>query len=285
VAVERLRVRSMKDANRNLVVRIASAAVLAPPLVWAVLCHRPEATAAVVHLAVLIALIEFYGIVMPREPRWLRVGAAAAGLGVSLLQYWLSARADLVVAALIGVTLLGATVHLVRFTDIREAATSTALTLFGILYVPLLLTSMALLKRMPDGGDWVVLTLTMTFFSDTGAYFAGRALGRHKLYPTVSPGKTVEGGVGGLLASFGAGALAKLWYMPQIGWLDAVLISIPGGVLGQVGDLVESMIKRAFGVKDSGWIIPGHGGLLDRIDALLFVSAYVYLYARYAFFG
>jgi phosphatidate cytidylyltransferase len=173
----------------------------------------------------------------------------------------------------------------VRFTDIRAAAVCSALWLFGILYVPLLLTPLALLKRMPEGGDWVLLVLTVTFFCDTGAYFVGRTLGRHKLYPAVSPGKTVEGAIGGLATAFGAAALARLWYMPQLSWIDGALIAIPGAMLGQVGDLVESMIKRAYQVKDSGWIIPGHGGLLDRIDALLFVCAYTYLYARYAFFA
>lgn len=275
----------MKEANRNLIVRIASSVVLAPPLVAAVLWHRFEATAGVVHLAALIGLLELYWIVLREDPLWLRLAGAALGLAASVLMVWLPERADLLVALLLGATMAAATLHLVRFTDIRVAAQSTALWLFGILYVPLLLSCLALLKRLPEGSDWVLLVLTVTFFCDTGAYFAGRALGRHKLYPTVSPGKTIEGAIGGLLAAFGAAALARAWYMPQLGWAAAALVAIPGAALGQVGDLVESMIKRAYGVKDSGWILPGHGGLLDRIDALLFVSAYVYLYARHVFFG
>jgi phosphatidate cytidylyltransferase len=181
-------------------------------------------------------------------------------------------------------SLTAAILHLVRFGELASVGGRVGLMVFGFVYVPLLLTPIGLVKRFPDGHDWVFLILTVTWLSDTGAYAAGRALGRHKLYPAISPGKSVEGAVGGLLSSLGAAVLAKLTYMPQLGWLDVVLISLPGGALGQVGDLVESMLKRAFGVKDSGWIIPGHGGLLDRIDALLFCVPYVYFYARIVFF-
>ena len=145
----------------------------------------------------------------------------------------------------------------------------------------MLLTPLALLKRQPDGSDWIFLTCSITWLSDTGAYFTGRALGKHKLYQAISPGKSIEGAIGGLFASVASASVAKLWYMPQIGWLDAVLIATIGGALGQAGDLVELMIKRGYEVKDSGWIIPGHGGLLDRIDALLFSTPFVYLYATY----
>jgi phosphatidate cytidylyltransferase len=156
---------------------------------------------------------------------------------------------------------------------------------FGFLYVPVLLTPIILMRRLPDGSDWVFLTLTLTFFCDTGAYAAGRLFGRHKLYPAVSPKKTLEGAAGGLLAAFGAGVLAHLWYMPQLGWSDALAVCVPGAALSMAGDLVESLIKRGEGIKDSGRIIPGHGGLLDRIDALLFSAPYVYLYAAHLFRG
>ena len=177
--------------------------------------------------------------------------------------------------------MVSALLHLVRFGDLPTATSRTGLTLLGVHYVALLLTPLALLKRLPQGSDWIFLVLTITWLSDTGAYFSGRALGRHKLYPAISPGKSIEGAIGGLCSSVGAAVLAHLWYMPQLGWRDAVLIAVIGGALGQAGDLVESMVKRGYGVKDSGWIIPGHGGLLDRIDALLFSAPFVYLYATY----
>jgi phosphatidate cytidylyltransferase len=270
----------MTEANRNLLLRLASAAVLVPILLLAVLWRRHEAWIAGVNLAVVIALVELYWITLRDDPVWMRVAGVAGGLLVSGTMAWCP-RVDALVAALLVVTLLGAILHLVRFGELSSAASRTALMLFGQLYLPLLLTPIALMKRFPEGSDWIVLTLTLTFFGDTGAYAAGRLFGRHKLYPGISPGKTLEGAVGGLLASLGAGVLAKLWYMPQLGWKHVVLITIPGGALAMCGDLVESMIKRAYGVKDSGKIIPGHGGLLDRIDALLFATPYVYLYATY----
>ena len=115
---------------------------------------------------------------------------------------------------------------------------------------------------------------------------AGRAFGRHKLYPAISPGKTVEGAIGGLLGSVLAVVLAKLFYLGgPLAWWDCAALAIPAGALGQVGDLCESMIKRAYGVKDSGTILPGHGGILDRVDALIFSSPVVYFYALLRFGG
>jgi phosphatidate cytidylyltransferase len=275
----------MKDVNKNLLWRIVSAIVLAPPLVLAVLWKDPTAVAIIVHVASLIALLEFYWIVLREDPMWIRVIGGCIGVSVSVLVYWLPKRPDALMALLIFATLVSAILFLIRLGDVRSAAVSMALMVFGIVYIPLLLTCLALIKRMPDGGAWVLMILFITFGSDTGAYAAGRLFGKRKLYPSVSPGKTVEGAIGGLLTAFAMAMVAKLTYLARLSWADVAFISIPGGALGQIGDLVESMVKRAYGVKDSGRIIPGHGGLLDRIDALLFVSAHTYLYARYVVYG
>ncbi len=129
------------------------------------------------------------------------------------------------------------------------------------------------------GRAWVLLAVAVTFGNDTGAYFAGRTLGRHKLYPKVSPAKSVEGAVGGMAASVGIMFLLKATLAPWLTVTDCLAVAIVAGVIGPIGDLVESLMKRAAGVKDSGHLIPGHGGMLDRIDALLFVGAWVYVYA------
>ena len=132
---------------------------------------------------------------------------------------------------------------------------------------------------MPAVWTGVLLAIALTFGNDTGAYFAGRALGRHKLYPAVSPKKTVEGAVGGLVAGLVVMFVARATVVPWLTLRDCLLVAIPAAVVGPIGDLVESLIKRASGVKDSGRLIPGHGGVLDRIDALLFVAAWIYVYA------
>jgi phosphatidate cytidylyltransferase len=274
----------MTEKNRNLLVRVASAAVLSPLLVLVILCGRPEPMALLIHLAVLVGMAEYFWIVLRDDPVWMRLCGLVLGLMISVTIYWWP-RPEGVLAALLISTLGVTIIHLLRFGEIQTATARTALMVFGLLYLPLLLTPIALLKRQPEGSDWIFLLLTLTWFSDTGAYFTGRAFGKHKLYPAISPGKTVEGALGGLLFSFGAAVLAKQWYMPQLSWVDTVAITLPGGALAQCGDLVESMIKRGYGVKDSGRIIPGHGGLLDRIDALLFSAPYVYLYVTFFFHG
>jgi phosphatidate cytidylyltransferase len=129
------------------------------------------------------------------------------------------------------------------------------------------------------GSGWVALAIVVTFGNDTGAYFAGRAFGKHKLAPAISPGKTVEGAVGGLLASLIVTFVARAFFMDALTIQDCLMVGVPAAIVGPVGDLVESLLKRSVGAKDSGRLLPGHGGILDRIDALLFVGAYVCLYA------
>jgi phosphatidate cytidylyltransferase len=142
-----------------------------------------------------------------------------------------------------------------------------------------LITALPLVHReVPQGPLWVVTALAVTFSSDTGAYFVGRTWGRHKLAPAVSPGKTIEGGGGGLAAAVLFMFVARASYFVALTVRDCVLVGLAAGVLGPIGDLTESLIKRAAGAKDSGRLIPGHGGMLDRIDAVLFVGAYVYLH-------
>jgi phosphatidate cytidylyltransferase len=123
--------------------------------------------------------------------------------------------------------------------------------------------------------------MTVVFAGDMGAYYIGKAVGRHKLWPSISPGKTVEGAVGGLVANLLVGSLFKPWCCAECGWGYWVGLILVMGVLGQTGDLVESMLKRSVHLKDSGNLFPGHGGLLDRIDAMLFAAPALYYFKTY----
>ncbi|MCJ7605563.1 MAG: phosphatidate cytidylyltransferase, partial [Dehalococcoidales bacterium] len=152
-------------------------------------------------------------------------------------------------------------------------------TVGGILYVGWFLGILVALHEQA-GREWVFLALFCTFGSDTFAYFIGRAFGRHKLAPRISPGKTWEGTFGGL-----AGAVLVAWLFTLdhglqvfISVWQAVLLGFLVSVFGQIGDLAESLLKRTFGVKDSGSLVPGHGGVLDRIDSIVFAGVVVYLF-------
>ena len=158
-----------------------------------------------------------------------------------------------------------------------------AWTIAGILYVGWLLSFLVSL-RLDAGRGWLYLALFVTFGSDTAAYFIGKAIGRHKLAPQISPGKTWEGAIAGV---FGAAIVSFLFtlntplQLPLSYW-QAILLGVLVSVFGQFGDLAESLLKRNFGVKDSGNLMPGHGGLLDRMDSVLFAGVVVYFWYIYA---
>jgi phosphatidate cytidylyltransferase len=170
--------------------------------------------------------------------------------------------------------------YLFRFRDIPSVAGRYAATVAGIIYAGFLTTFLAFLKRIDPnhGGDTVVLVLIVAWLADTGGYFAGRFLGNKKLYEAVSPKKTWAGLWGGIAGAVVGTIVLKLLFATWLSWFDVFAISIPGCLLGQMGDLAESLIKRSVGVKDSGTLLPGHGGILDRIDAVLFIAPYVYVY-------
>jgi phosphatidate cytidylyltransferase len=156
-----------------------------------------------------------------------------------------------------------------------------AVTLLGVCYVNWLLGHAITLRALPDGVHWILLLVWVTWVGETAAYVVGSLAGRHKLVPGISPGKTVEGAVAQLVASLLAALAAVGWIVPGLQLRDAIAVGILLGVLGQVGDLVESAIKRSVGTKDAGSVIPGHGGILDRIDGLLFNVPVLLYYVTY----
>lgn len=148
------------------------------------------------------------------------------------------------------------------------------------IYVGGALATVDLVRDFPPTGAWVLLAFAIAWGSDTSAYFVGRKFGRTKLAPRISPKKTVEGAAGGLAGSVFFAVLISL-FIPALPALDAVALAIVAGVAGQAGDLFESVLKRSAGVKDSGGILPGHGGLLDRVDALVFTAPATWIYGTF----
>jgi len=147
-------------------------------------------------------------------------------------------------------------------------------------YVGGTLVALALVRDFPPTGAWVLLTMVLAWGSDTAAYFVGRKLGKTKLAPRISPKKTLEGAAGGLAASV-VGAVILSFFLRGFGAIDAIALGIIAGTAGQAGDLLMSVLKRSSGVKDSGGILPGHGGILDRVDALAFTAPATWAYGHF----
>jgi len=160
----------------------------------------------------------------------------------------------------------------------EDAFARWAWTIAGILYVGWLLSYLVVLRNMDEGRNLVLLALVATFGSDISAYLVGRAIGSHKLAPNISPGKTWEGAVAGIVGAVLVNMLIVTVLKTSIGYRQAIILGVLISVVGQIGDLVKSLFKRNMGVKDSGKALPGHGGFLDRIDSIAFAGVAVYYY-------
>jgi phosphatidate cytidylyltransferase len=187
-----------------------------------------------------------------------------------------------VLPIVITATMLVSLIGLLLRPSREKAFHDWAWAIVGALYVGWMLSYWLNLRGLEDGRNWVYLAMLTTFANDTGAFFIGRARGKHKLAPTISPAKTWEGAIGGLISAILAAIVIamvlnlispftfKYWQIILLGFLV--------GLFAQLGDLVESLLKRNMGVKESGNLLPGHGGILDRFDSLIFVGAVVYYY-------
>jgi phosphatidate cytidylyltransferase len=153
----------------------------------------------------------------------------------------------------------------------------------GIIYIPVLISFLVIIRHDIEGMVWIFVLLSIVFAGDITALYVGTLFGRHKLCPAVSPGKTIEGSAGGILANVIVGAIGKYFFLSHLPWGLSIPFFIAIGVAGQIGDLYESELKRSSKIKDSGGLLPGHGGFLDRIDALLFAAPVAYVFKMYIF--
>ena len=259
--------------------RIYTILVLAPLLYAVVRYLPPLAFSGVVVLAGALALFEFYRLCFSdRSQAWL-IGIGLTGFAALILG---THRTEIIVPTLLA-TLIGIiSVPLLRRSPLEQSLKDGAMTLFGVLYLGLTLGTLSMTRLLPLGEWLIFFLLLVTWASDTGAYYIGTLYGRHRLAPRISPKKTVEGLVGGLIGAIIVGYAARWWFLPELSGLDCLILATLLTITGLWGDLTESAMKRSVGMKDSGGILPGHGGMLDRLDSLLFAAPAFYYYVTLA---
>lgn len=226
-----------------------------------------------------LAVLEFYKIVRHSGSGYGAVPFTVFGIAITVV-FIFSPHLDYpyLLPILLTITIIIPPIGMILRRNKESAFLSWVWTLAGILYIGWLLSHYISLRELEMGREWVFYALLVTFATDTFAYFVGRAWGRHQLAPDISPKKTIEGTVGGLVGAAGISVLAVWLFGLPVNYGIAVLLGIVVSIFGQIGDLFESLFKRNMVVKDSGNSLPGHGGFLDRIDSIVFTGVFVYYY-------
>lgn len=295
---------AQKRRASNLALRLLTAALLIPPVLWVIYQGGVYVLVTVIVIA-LLGLNEFYQMIEQKGAEPLRGQGMAAVAALPVVMYF---GAESLATVLMTVVLLTMMVVQLTKNRISEALASISGTFFGVFYVGWLLSHTVVLRqfsqvvaaRWPDvaagmhpevGGFYLVFTISVVIAGDAGAYFAGRAYGRRKLAPRISPGKTVEGALGAVVAGtlLGVGLKAgfDLWapaLSSQLSYAAVVPIAFTLTVVGMIGDLIESLLKRDAQLKDTGTLLPGTGGVLDRIDSnLIAIPVMYYVMLVYTF--
>ena len=276
--------------------RLLTAAVALPILIASIILpwYVPQTVwifVAIAVAALLAGLFEFYSLTKKLE---LKADAAIAYLGAAALtvSFIFDAPANdpnlliLTLALFVIAVLISQTFRFQK--DFTKMLTGIGVTVLGVLYVAFLggflISTRVGFENVPGlSTDLLLYFFVVMFGSDAGAYFAGRAFGKHKLSPKISPGKTVEGLIGGILAAAGFAALCTLTFFPELPYKFSIPLAVVMAVVGVLGDLAESAMKRGSNTKDAATILPGHGGFLDRLDSLLFNAPILYYFARFYF--
>ena len=234
-------------------------------------------------------LYEYFGMTMgDGYPKGLRLSGVFTGTAVLFIYIFFGKGAFISALALTMISY--ALYFLLRMNDTIQDLTPSgkalvgkvlldiSMTIFGIFFFSIFLGYIPLLRDSYDGLKWVILLMEVVWFGDTGAYFTGQKYGKRKLYPKISPNKSLEGALGGLIFSVVAALISKWTYFSALDYIDCMILGTMGGAFGQAGDLIDSMLKRAVAVKDSGSVMPGHGGVFDRFDGIIFSAPFFYFY-------
>ena len=241
---------------------------------------------ALIDIIILVGLWEFYKMMEAKGLRPYKALGIISGLALSWYVFFQQGVYANFFLSIIFFLIM--TLELVR-KEKGLAVYHISVTIFGVFYVAWLGSHLILLRELPHlkgldyslGFSFVIVVFALTWCYDTGAFFIGSKFGRHKLFPSISPGKTLEGAIGGVVFSVIGSLIARWLVAPYLNIIQAVGLALISSVVGQLGDLVESMIKRDVKIKDASATIPGHGGALDRFDSLLFTAPLIYYFFKY----
>lgn len=270
--------------NAGIVPRLA-VILLGVPCLYVITLRGGVFFLLLVDLIILAGMSEFFRLMEAKGYQPSRLLGYAAGIAVSVHVYRGGPALTLIVTAI----LLLIMIREIFRPQVDKAVTNIAVTVLGVMYVGWLASHFVLLRELPGGlgvdpryGAWLVFFAALVIWvCDTAAYVVGITIGRKKLIPRISPGKTWAGAVGGAVGGALTGWVCSLTFLPFITPLAGALLGLTTAVVGQLGDLVESLLKRDAGIKDSAQLIPGHGGILDRVDSLLFAVPVVYYWFRF----
>jgi phosphatidate cytidylyltransferase len=257
--------------------RLAVAAPLIPALYFLITIAPPLLFFLMASAGILRAQFEFYKLYFPEKT----ISAVYFGLTcgfIVLCLFYLNADPLFFMALSFLILMAILFFNLFFFREIKLALLDFAVLYAGVFYLAGFLGHLILIRQMPEGAELILFLLFVVWGNDAGAYYIGRSIGGKKLYPAISPGKTVSGSMGGFFFGCLAGALVKIFFHLTFSWFTMIALSLVLVAVAQLGDLVESMCKRSAGVKDSGGVIPAHGGLFDKLDGVAFAAPLLYYY-------
>ena len=255
--------------------------IVSAPLLVICIWYSSEQLFSLFILAVIeIAAWEYNGLAFAKEGAAWEKGEVLFFAGVIAISAHISDYMT-ITSVLTFCLLLSFFVFLFRIRDQAIDISKVGKVVLGFMYMPLLMSYFIFLRHLPSGVRWVSFALVLAFSGDVFGYYTGKTIGKRKLSPVVSPGKTVEGTIGVMCGSLMGGIIFQQFVFTELPFIHALIMGAFGGILGQLGDLFESAMKRTAGVKDAGFIFPGHGGILDRLDSLSFIAPFIFYYQHY----
>ena len=248
--------------------------IMVPPIVLLIALGPSAVLHLMVVLATFLGLREYYNLVLPHS-KWIE---RMVGIGLGLILSIIISFGDTkeISPFFFIILLILSVLFMATSKDLSSIISKMGMTLFGILFIGFLLAYVSLIRNMTDGRLWVLFLTATIWAGDISALLSGSFFGRHKLYPKISPNKTFEGLGGAIVGSIIVALAFSLLFIPHLAIGRCILLAIGLGILGQMGDFTESMLKRSAQVKDSGTLIPGHGGMLDRLDSFLFSAPFLH---------